>query len=467
MKMVVYAADSNNGTVNTRSQRNPPVTDQWVTSGPQRSLGSLIARVNYPLEAPHRMFIDEARIRIKAGDGGNGCMAFRREKFVPRGGPSGGDGGHGGDIVMRASLSHNTLIHFRFNPEWKSERGSHGLGSNMSGHQGEDRVLEVPVGTVLYDDDTNELIHDFATPGDQQIIARGGRGGRGNQHFANSVHQAPREHELGRTGEARNYRLELRLLADAGLVGFPNVGKSTLISRLSAARPKIANYPFTTLEPNLGVVQVGEPPHNQSFTVADMPGLIEGAHLGAGLGVQFLRHIERTAILVHMVDVSDTAIGIVSTTPEPEEDTEDPSTPEAGAPGLAPETWAGDGAAEPVETADPVENYRIILNELRSFDPAVAGKPTLVVATKLDAANPDKLKKLKAMATRRKLPFFAISSVTGEGVDKLKYAIAERVAEHRKANPLPPDPEPAIHKPARIKPHFPPPPPNASGSKTR
>ncbi len=410
------------------------------------------------------MFIDEARIRIKAGDGGNGCMAFRREKFVPRGGPSGGDGGHGGDIVMRASLSHNTLIHFRFNPEWKSERGSHGLGSNMSGHQGEDRILEVPVGTVLYDDDTNELIHDFASPGDQQIIARGGRGGRGNQHFANSVHQAPREHELGRTGEARNYRLELRLLADCGLVGFPNVGKSTLISRLSAARPKIANYPFTTLEPNLGVVQVGEPPHNQSFTVADMPGLIEGAHLGAGLGIQFLRHIERTAILVHMVDVSDTAIG---TTPEPEEDTEDPGTPEAGAPGLAPETWAGDGAAEPVETADPVENYRIILNELRSFDPAVAAKPTLVVATKLDAANPAKLKKLKAMAARRKLPFFAISSVTGEGVDKLKYAIAERVAEHRKANPLPPDPEPAIHKPARIKPHFPPPPPNASGSKTR
>lgn len=429
------------------------------------------------------MFIDEARIRIKAGDGGNGCMAFRREKFVPRGGPSGGDGGHGGDIVMRASLSHNTLIHFRFNPEWKSERGSHGLGSNMSGHQGEDRVLEVPVGTVLYDDDTNELIHDFATPGDQQIIARGGRGGRGNQHFANSVHQAPREHELGRAGEARNYRLELRLLADCGLVGFPNVGKSTLISRLSAARPKIANYPFTTLEPNLGVVQVGEPPHNQSFTVADMPGLIEGAHLGAGLGVQFLRHIERTAILVHMVDVSDTAIG---TTPEPEGDDE------AGAPSLptaSPSVRVGSGDGEsgfpasslagvkaeqvnqnqtdPIETADPVENYRVILNELKSFDPAVAAKPTLVVATKLDAANPAKLKKLKAMATRRKLPFFAISSVTGEGVDKLKYAIAERVAEHRKANPLPPEPEPAIHKPARIKPHFPPPPPNASGSKTR
>ncbi|HLI75649.1 MAG TPA: GTPase, partial [Acidobacteriaceae bacterium] len=188
------------------------------------------------------MFIDEARIRVKAGDGGNGAMAFRREKFVPRGGPSGGDGGHGGDVLMRASLSHNTLIHFRYNPEWKSQRGGHGLGSNMSGYQGESTTLEVPVGTVLYDDDTNELIHDFATPNEEIVIARGGRGGRGNQHFATSTHQAPREHELGRPGEARNYRLELRLLADAGLVGYPNVGKSTLISVLSAARPKIANY---------------------------------------------------------------------------------------------------------------------------------------------------------------------------------------------------------------------------------
>ncbi|MEO6923971.1 MAG: Obg family GTPase CgtA, partial [Bryocella sp.] len=245
------------------------------------------------------MFIDEARIRIKAGDGGNGCMAFRREKFVPRGGPSGGDGGHGGDILMRSSLSHNTLVHFRFNPEWKSERGGHGLGSNMSGATGGPMVLKVPVGTVLYDDETGELIHDFARVNDEIVIARGGRGGRGNQHFATSTHQAPREHELGRPGEARNYRLELRLLADVGLVGYPNVGKSTLISRLSAAKPKIANYAFTTLEPNLGVVQVGDAPYEKSFTVADMPGLIEGAHLGHGLGVQFLKHIERTSVLVH------------------------------------------------------------------------------------------------------------------------------------------------------------------------
>jgi GTP-binding protein len=376
------------------------------------------------------MFIDEAHIRIKAGDGGNGAMAFRREKFVPRGGPSGGDGGHGGDILMRSSLSHNTLVHFRFNPEWKSERGGHGLGSNMSGSTGSPTVLSVPVGTLLYDDDTGELIHDFATPNDEIVIARGGRGGRGNQHFATSTHQAPREHELGRPGEARNYRLELRLLADAGLVGYPNVGKSTLISRLSAARPKIANYAFTTLEPNLGVVQVGDPPYEQSFTVADMPGLIEGASLGAGLGTQFLRHIERTSVLVHLVDVSDASEAI-------------------------------EGNARP----DPVEDFKTITAELKAFDPALAAKPTILVATKADVANPEKLKKLKAFATRRKLPFYTISAVTGEGIDKLKYAIAEAVAQHRTHEPFTP-PEPAIYKAPKPKPAYPPPPPKASGSRT-
>jgi GTP-binding protein len=376
------------------------------------------------------MFIDEAHIRIKAGDGGNGAMAFRREKFVPRGGPSGGDGGHGGDILMRSSLSHNTLVHFRFNPEWKSERGGHGLGSNMSGSTGSPTVLSVPVGTLLYDDDTGELIHDFATPNDEIVIARGGRGGRGNQHFATSTHQAPREHELGRPGEARNYRLELRLLADAGLVGYPNVGKSTLISRLSAARPKIANYAFTTLEPNLGVVQVGDPPYEQSFTVADMPGLIEGASLGAGLGTQILRHIERTSVLVHLVDVSDAADAI-------------------------------EGNARP----DPVEDFKTITAELKAFDPALAAKPTILVATKADVANPEKLKKLKAFATRRKLPFYTISAVTGEGIDKLKYAIAEAVAQHRTHEPFTP-PEPAIYKAPKPKPAYPPPPPKASGSRT-
>ncbi len=363
------------------------------------------------------MFIDEARIRVKAGDGGNGCMAFRREKFVPRGGPSGGDGGHGGDILMESSLSHNTLVHFRFNPEHKSQRGGHGLGSNCSGISGEHTILKVPVGTILYDDATGEQIHDFTRPNDSIVIARGGRGGRGNQHFATTTHQAPREHELGRAGEERAYRLELRLLADAGLVGYPNVGKSTLISRLSAARPKVANYAFTTLEPNLGVVSVGDWPHEESFTIADLPGLIEGAHLGAGLGIQFLSHIERTSVIVHLVDVSD-------------------------------------GSGRP----DPVEDFKVITAELKSFDPALAAKPTLLVAAKMDVANPAKLKKLRTFATRRKLPFHAISAVTGEGIEPLKYAIAALVTTHR---PL------AIETPATPKKRKPAYPPLASSARGR
>ena len=341
------------------------------------------------------MFIDEAKIRVKAGDGGNGCMAFRREKFVPRGGPSGGDGGHGGDILMRSSERHNTLVHFRFNPEYKSDRGTHGLGSNMSGSSGEHLTLNVPVGTVVYDDDTGELIHDFEQPDEEICIARGGRGGRGNQHFATSTHQAPREHELGRPGEERHFRLELKLLADVGLVGYPNVGKSTLISRLSAARPKIANYAFTTLEPNLGVVKIGDFPHERSFVIADMPGLIEGASQGAGLGIQFLRHIERTGVLVHLVDVSD-----------------------------------GSGRE------DPVADFKTISTELADFGHGLENKPVLVVATKIDAANPDKLKKLQTHAKRRKLPFFAISGVTGEGLEPLKYAVADAVEQRRAEHPV-------------------------------
>jgi GTP-binding protein len=225
------------------------------------------------------MFIDEAKIRVKAGDGGNGCVAFRREKFVPRGGPSGGDGGNGGDVIMESSERHNTLIHFRYNPEYRAERGRHGEGSNKTGREGQNVVLKVPVGTILYDADTNERIHDFAQPDQRIVIARGGRGGRGNARFATSTHQAPRESEGGRPGEERSYRLELKLLADVGIVGYPNVGKSTLISRISAARPKIADYPFTTLEPNLGVVSIGDPddPDGYSFVVADIPGLIVGA----------------------------------------------------------------------------------------------------------------------------------------------------------------------------------------------
>ena len=332
------------------------------------------------------MFIDEARIRVKAGDGGNGCMAFRREKFVPRGGPSGGDGGRGGDVVMQSSQRHNTLIHFRYNPEHKGQRGEHGMGSNCSGSDGGDKVLQVPVGTALYDAETGELVHDFQHPDERVVVAKGGRGGRGNQHFATSTHQAPREHELGRAGEERVYRLELKLLADVGLVGYPNAGKSTLISRISAAKPKIADYPFATLEPNLGVVTVGEEPDQESFVVADVPGLIEGAHLGSGLGVQFLRHIERTRLLVHLVDVSDAS----------------------GRP-------------------DPVEDFKIINNELASFGHGLDEKPMIVVATKIDAANPDKLKKLRTHAQRRKLEFHAVSAVTGEGIDELKWALAKRL----------------------------------------
>jgi GTP-binding protein len=336
------------------------------------------------------MFIDEARIRIKAGDGGNGCVAFRREKFVPRGGPSGGDGGRGGDVIMESSQRHNTLVHFRFNPEHKAERGRHGEGSNCSGREGESIVLKVPVGTTLYDDETGELVHDFDRPDERIVVAKGGRGGRGNQHFATPTHQAPRESEAGRTGEERKYRLELKLLADVGLVGYPNVGKSTLISRISAAKPKIADYPFTTLEPNLGVVTTGEAPYDESFVVADIPGLIEGAHLGAGLGVEFLRHIERTRILAHLVDVSV-------------------------------------GSGRP----DPVEDFRVIQGELKSFGHGLEKKPTLVVASKADVADPEKLKKLKAMAKRRKLPFFAISAVSGMGVEELKYAMAAVLREEQ------------------------------------
>ena len=337
------------------------------------------------------MFIDEAKIRVKAGDGGNGCLAFRREKFVPRGGPSGGDGGKGGDVIMESSERHNTLVHFRFNPEYKAERGRHGEGSNKTGREGDDIVLKVPVGTIVYDDDSGEKVHDFSRADERIVIARGGRGGRGNAQFATSTHQAPREHEPGRPGEERHYRLELKLLADVGLVGYPNVGKSTLISRISAARPKIADYPFTTLQPNLGVVVAGQPPDETSFVVADIPGLIEGAHTGAGLGTQFLRHIERTRLLVHLVDVSDAS----------------------GRP-------------------DPVKDIEVINGELESFGAGLEKKPMIMVASKIDVANKDKLAKLKRYCKKHALDLFPISAVTGKGVDELKYAIAKRVEEVRR-----------------------------------
>ncbi len=326
------------------------------------------------------MFIDEVRIHIKAGDGGNGCLAFRREKFVAKGGPSGGDGGRGGEVILVANQHYNTLLHFRYNPEHKAERGRHGEGSNRTGRTGADVELPVPVGTVVYDNESGEQLHDFTHHGDRWVAARGGRGGRGNSNFATPWHQAPTEHEPGFPGEEKWLRLELKLLADVGLVGFPNAGKSTLISRISAARPKIADYPFTTLEPNLGVVNTDD---QRTFVVADIPGLIEGAHEGAGLGIRFLRHIERTRLLVHLVDVSE------------------------------------------ISGRKPVDDFKVVMKELESFSPDLAAKPMILVATKLDVAQDSKrLDSLRRLAKRRGLDFFAVSAVTGKGIPELIRAMA-------------------------------------------
>ena len=330
------------------------------------------------------MFIDEVIIQVKAGDGGNGCLAFRREKYVPRGGPSGGDGGRGGDVVMVASDHYNTLLHFRFNPEHKAQRGRHGEGSNRTGRDGVGVELPVPVGTIVYSAETGEMLHDFTKAGDTFVVARGGRGGRGNARFATSTHQAPTEHEPGRPGDEARLRLELKLLADVGLVGFPNAGKSTLISRISAARPKIADYPFTTLEPNLGVVSWDD----RTFVVADIPGLIEGAHLGHGLGTQFLRHVERTRLLAHLVDVSEAS------------------------------------------GRDPVHDYEVIMSELAGFSEEMAAKPMMLIATKLDVAqDPERIEALRRKAAEVGVPFYSISAVTGQGLDAVIAAMAARVFE--------------------------------------
>jgi len=346
------------------------------------------------------VFVDQAKIFVKAGNGGNGCVAFRREKYVPRGGPSGGDGGGGGSIYLEANPNDNTLLRYRYNREFKADRGRHGEGSNRTGHSGADMILQVAVGTLVLDDQTGETIADLAVPGQRVLIVHGGRGGRGNQHFAKPWHQAPREHEEGHPGEERHLRLELKLLADVGLVGFPNAGKSTLISVISAARPKIANYPFTTLEPNLGVVnadgstglhgtQIG-----RTFVVADMPGLIEGAHLGAGLGIQFLRHVERTRLLVHLIDTSDAS------------------------------------------DAEPVHAFEVISGELRAFSKSLAEKPVIVVATKLDATTDRaRLEALCDFCKEHTLDFHAISAVTGEGVRELVRSMADALDKIPRALP--------------------------------
>jgi GTP-binding protein len=328
------------------------------------------------------MLVDEVRITVKAGDGGNGCLAFRREKYVPRGGPSGGDGGHGGDVTMVATVHRNTLLHFRFNPEYTAQRGRHGEGSNRTGHDGESLVVQVPVGTTVFDEETGEQLYDFTHDGETWLCAKGGRGGRGNARFASATHQTPTEHEDGKPGVFRRLQLKLSLLADVGLVGYPNAGKSTLISRISAARPKIADYPFTTLEPNLGVVPL---PDMRSYVVADIPGIIEGAHEGRGLGVQFLKHIERTSLLVHLVDMSETG-------------------------------------------RDPVHDFETLMTELASFNEDLANKPMFVAASKMDVAqDPERVEAIQAVAEARGLPFFKISSATGEGIEALKFALADRV----------------------------------------
>ena len=325
------------------------------------------------------MFLDEANIIIRAGDGGCGCRAFRREKYVPRGGPSGGDGGRGGHVYMKAVSSQNTLSQFRYKKVCTAKRGEHGLGSNCHGRDGSDLTIEVPVGTLAFESNQSKLIHDFTVSNEVILICKGGRGGRGNARFATSVNRAPRYFENGVPGENLDLHLELKLLADVGLVGFPNVGKSTLISRISAARPKIANYPFTTLEPVLGVVLLED---YQSFVVADIPGLIAGAHLGQGLGIKFLRHIERTKILLHLVDMSA------------------------------------------VDGREPFSDYEAVIQELNAFSPNLLQKPTLIVATKIDAMqNPDQLKALCQMAKRQGLECQPISSVKGQGLSELKVKI--------------------------------------------
>ena len=328
-------------------------------------------------------FIDQATIRIKAGDGGAGCVAFRREKFVPKGGPSGGDGGHGGSVFIVASRRLNTLYHLKFQREWKGGRGEHGMGSNCSGQDGNEVTIELPIGSVVRDKNTNEIVADLTEDGQRILVAKGGRGGQGNQHFATATRQAPRFAQPGEEGEERELIIELKLIADVGIIGLPNAGKSTLISVISAAKPKIADYPFTTLVPNLGVVSADD---DQTFVVADIPGLIEGAHEGHGLGDQFLRHVERCSVLVHLVDLS------ASETPD--------------------------------------RDAEVIARELQQYSADLAAKPRIVVGSKIDSAIEGNSAKLRAWADAQGHEYHEISAVVGDGVRDLIRMLARIVRRH-------------------------------------
>lgn len=320
-------------------------------------------------------FIDEAKIYIKSGAGGNGCVSFRREKYVPHGGPNGGDGGEGGDIVIIAKRNMSSLLDHRYQQHYRARRGTHGKGKDQHGKNAEGLFVPVPLGTIIKDRDTGDVLGDLTADGETLIAAKGGKGGKGNARFVSSTNQAPKNAEPGGEGEEKTLLLELKLLADVGIIGFPNAGKSTLISRISAARPKIADYPFTTLVPNLGVVSYGD---GQTFVIADIPGLIEGAHEGAGLGTQFLRHIERTKILIHIVDLS------------------------------------------PITNRDPTQDYETMQNELKSYSEDLYRKPQIVAANKIDITEAgEKLKQLEKYCGKSGIKVFPISSVTGKGVQEL------------------------------------------------
>lgn len=335
-------------------------------------------------------FIDQAKTYVKAGDGGRGCVSFRREKYVAKGGPNGGDGGRGGHIIFKATRNVNTLLDVRLQQHYRAEKGQHGMGKDMHGRNGRDMSIYVPLGTLIKDAETEEVLSDLTEEGQEYIVVRGGRGGLGNAHFKTSVRQTPRFAQPGEEGEEKTLLLELKLLADVGLVGLPNAGKSTLISAMSSARPKIADYPFTTLIPNLGVVKYGD---YKSFVIADIPGLIKGAHKGAGLGFQFLRHIERTSVLLHLVDISDMAEG------------------------------------------NPVENFEKIYNELKLFSDDLTRKPQAVAATKLDIkGSGERLDTLAQYCKDKSYDFFGICAVTGEGIKELTHYLAEKVQEYKRTD---------------------------------